>query len=77
MYWTDILEIRDILTRLGIKDERMQDDMDIVISKQDDQGRWMLENTFDGRFIINIETKGKPSKWITFDAARVLKKNDG
>ena len=55
----------------------MKDDIDIVISKQDDQGRWMLENTFDGRFIINIETKGKPSKWITFDAARVLKKNDG
>ena len=77
MYQTDILEILDILTRLGIKDERMQDAMDIVVSKQDDQGRWILENTFNGRFITNIETKGKPSKWITLNAIRVLKKYNG
>ena len=77
MYQTDILEILDILTRLGVKDERMQDAMDIVVSKQDDQGRWILENTFNGRFITNIETKGKPSKWITLNAIRVLKKYNG
>ena len=74
MWQTDILEILDILTRLGVKDERMQDAMDIVVSKQDDQGRWILENTFNGRFITNIETKGKPSKWVTLNAIRVLKK---
>jgi len=77
MYQTDILEILDILTRLGVRDERMQDAMDIVVSKQDDQGRWILENTFNGRFITNIETKGKPSKWITLNAIRVLKKYNG
>ena len=77
MYQTDILEILEILTRLGVKDERMQDAMDIVVSKQDDQGRWILENTFNGRFITNIETKGKPSKWITLNAIRVLKKYNG
>lgn len=77
MYQTDILEILDILTRLGVKDERMQDAMDIVVSKQDDQGRWILENTFNGRFITNIETKGKPSKWITLNAIRVLEKYNG
>lgn len=74
MYQTDILEILDILTRLEIKDERMQDAIDIVVSKQDDQGRWMLEDTFNGRFITNIETKGKPSKWITLYALRMLKR---
>ena len=77
MYQTDILEILDILTKIGIKDERMQDAVDIVVSKQDDQGRWTLENTFNGRFITNIETKGKPSKWITLNAIRVLKKYNG
>jgi len=74
MYQTDILEILDILTSLHIKDDRMQDAMDIVVSKQDDQGRWILEDTFNGRFITNIETKGKPSKWITLSALRVLKR---
>lgn len=74
MYQTDILEILDILTNLGIKDERMQDALDIIISKQDSQGRWNLERTFNGRFITNIEQKNKPSKWITLNALRVLKK---
>jgi len=33
MYQTDILEILDILTRLGIKDERMQDAMELFLNK--------------------------------------------
>jgi len=74
MYQTDILEILDILTRLNVKDERMQDSIDIVESKQDKQGRWILENTYNGRFITNIEQKGKQSKWITLKAIRVLKR---
>jgi hypothetical protein len=74
MYQDDILEILEILTKLGIKDERMQDAVDIVVSKQDSQGRWILEDTFNGRFITNIESKGKPSKWITLNALKMLKK---
>ena len=73
MYQTDILEILDILSRLEIKDERMQDAIDIIVTKQNKQGRWILENTFNGRFITNIETKGKPSKWITLKSLNVLK----
>jgi len=74
MYQTDALEILGILTKLGYKDERMQEAIDVLISKQDNQGRWTLENTFNGRFHVNIEQKGKPSKWITLNALRVLKR---
>lgn len=74
MYQTDIVEILDILTKLDIRDERMQDAIDIIVSKQDVQKRWILENTFNGRFVTNIETKGKPSKRVTLNALRVLKK---
>jgi hypothetical protein len=73
MYQTDALEILGILLKLGYKDERMQDAIDVLISKQDDEGRWNLENTFNGRFHVNIEQKSKPSKWITLNALRVLK----
>jgi hypothetical protein len=73
MYQTDALEILGILTQLGYKDERMQEAIDVVISKQDNKGRWLLENTFNGRYQVNIEQKGKPSKWITLHALRVLK----
>jgi len=73
MYQTDVLEILGILTRLGYKDKRMQEAVDLVISKQDDRGRWKLENTFNDRFLTRIEQKGKPSKWVTLKALEVLK----
>jgi hypothetical protein len=73
MYQTDVLEILSILTELGYQDQRMQEAVDLLISKQDDHGRWKLERTFNGRFQTNIEQKGKPSKWITLNALRVLK----
>jgi len=74
MWQTDVLEILGILTKLGYKDERMQEAVDLVIGKQDSLGRWKLENTFNGRFHVNIEQKGKPSKWITLNALKVLKR---
>jgi len=73
MWQTDVLEILGILTKLGYKDKRMQEAVDLVISKQDDHGRWKLENTFNGRFQVDIEQKGKPSKWITLNALKALK----
>jgi hypothetical protein len=74
MYQTDALEILGILTKLGYKDERMQETVDLVLSKQDTQGRWTLENTFDGRFQVDIERKGELSKWITLNALKALKR---
>ena len=73
MYQTDVLEILGILTKLGYRDERMQEAVELVISKQDYTGKWILENTFNGRFQTNIEQKGKTSKWITLNALKVLK----
>jgi hypothetical protein len=74
MYQTDALEILAILTKLGYRDKRMQEAIDLVISKQDNQGRWKLQNTYNGRFQVDIEQKGQPSKWITLNALRVLKR---
>jgi hypothetical protein len=74
MYQTDVLEVLGILTGLGVKDERMQEAVDLVLAKQDEQGKWKLESTFNGRFQTNIEQKGKSSKWITLNALKVLKR---
>jgi len=73
-YQSDALEVLDVLTKLGVKDKRMQRAVDLVLSKQDDSGRWKLENTFNGKMWVDIEEKGKPSKWITLKATRVLKR---
>jgi len=73
MWDTDVLEMLMILTRLGYRDNRLKEAIDLVISKQDAKGCWILENTYNGRFQVNIERKGKPSKWITMNALRTIK----
>jgi hypothetical protein len=73
MYQTDVLEILGILTRLGYRDERMQEALRLVAGKADAQGRWRLESTFNDRFPVPIEAKDEPSRWVTFEALRVLK----
>jgi hypothetical protein len=72
MYQTDVLEILGILTRLGYRDERMSEALALVAAKQDAEGRWKLQSTFNGRFVADIEAKGRPSRWITLRALQVL-----
>ena len=75
MYQTDVLEILDILTDLGVADDRMNDAIRVVLSKQDDTGRWRAENTSNtDRLLIPLEQKGEQSKWITLRAIRVIKR---
>lgn len=73
-YQSDALEVLDVLTRLGVTDDRMKRALDLVLSKKDENGRWKLENTFNGKMWVDIEEKGYPSKWITLKALRVLKR---
>jgi hypothetical protein len=72
-YQSDALEVLDTLTRLGVRDDRMHDAIDIVLNAQRPDGCWLLENTHNGKMRINIEEKGRPSKWITLRALRTLR----
>lgn len=72
MYQTDVLEITSILTGLGYRDSRMDEALALIRSKQGADKRWKMENTFNGKMIVDIEIKGAPSKWITAKALRVL-----
>lgn len=75
MYQTDVLEILDILTDLGISDSRMGEALQVILSKQDETGRWRNENTsITDQLLIPIGQKGRQDKWITLRAARVIKK---
>jgi hypothetical protein len=73
MWDGDALEVLGILARLGFRDPRMRDAAEFILSKQDPLGRWALENTYNGRFRVDIEKKGKPSKWVTLLALKALK----
>jgi hypothetical protein len=74
MWDGDALEVFDLLTRMGYRDPRMQEAVELILSKQDACGRWNLENTYNGRFQVDIEKKGEPSKWVTLIALRALKR---
>jgi len=74
LFWkTNALEMLDVLIQLRYHDPRMQDSVELVTSKQDEQGRWVLETTFNGRTLVRMERRGLPSKWITLQAVRALK----
>ena len=72
MYQTDVLEIMSILTGLGVRDERLDEAFELIAAKRDESGRWRLENTFNGRMVVDIEAKGEPSRWVTLRALQVL-----
>ncbi len=74
MYQTDILEILGVLTELGYNDPRMNEAIKVIKSKQNKDGRWKLENSFNGKMIEDVEVKGKNSKWITLKAVNILMK---
>jgi len=72
-YWSDVLETLEVLTALGYgRDPRLDHAFAFVLSKRDEQGRWNLENTLNRKTWAEIEAKGKPSKWVTLRALRVL-----
>lgn len=74
-YWSDVLEITAVLAELGYgSDPRLDNAIQFILSKQDDRGRWKLENGLNGKMWMDIEKKGQPSKWVTLRALRVLKR---
>ncbi len=74
-YGYNILRGLDVLTKLGyVADERLEDAIQVLLQKRQSDGTWILESTPAGRMQTNIEAKGKPSKWITMIALRVLKR---
>ena len=71
----DILRGLSVVTKLGYaKDERITDAVEVLFQKQDSDGIWILESTPTGRMHTNLEQKGNPSKWITFQALKVIKR---
>jgi hypothetical protein len=73
-YWSDVLETLAVLVSLGYEsDPRLREAYEWLLGKQDANGRWKLENSLNGKMWIDIEKRGRPSKWITLRALRVIK----
>jgi hypothetical protein len=75
---SDILEVLSLLGPFtDPEDERIQEGLAMVLEKQDGKGRWPCEkHPKGGRWVgkyIELEEIGKPSKWVTLHAMRMLK----
>lgn len=74
-YITDILQVFDALVSLGLKgDQRLVRTVQLILDKRDEDQRWSMEYTYNGKTWVDIEEKGKPSKWVTYRALKALKK---
>lgn len=72
-YWSDVLELVTVLAQAGYgHDPRLDAAWQLILDKQDAQGRWKLENSLTGKTWQDIEAKGQPSKWITLRARLAL-----
>ena len=54
------------------RDPRLQEAIDLLISHRREDGTWPVQNLYSGKVFFNMEPVGKPSRWNTLRALRVL-----
>jgi hypothetical protein len=71
----DVLRGLEYLRRAGVRpDDRVAEAIELVASKRDRDGRWPLEVRYPGVRPVEIdEGEGRPSRWNTLRALRVLR----
>ena len=73
-YVTDVLQTAEALTEAGYgSDPRLAATYDLILDKRDKDGQWKMEYSYQGKTWVDIEERGKPSKWVTLRALRVLR----
>jgi hypothetical protein len=73
-YVTDILQTVEALAALGYaRDPRLANAVQLILQKQDDQGRWPLEYDYLEKTWVDFGPKRKANKWVTLRALRALK----
>jgi len=71
----DVLRGLQYFCHAGVSpDNRVSEAIELVASKRDSDGRWPLETEYPGMMPVQIdEGEGRPSRWNTLRALRVLK----
>jgi hypothetical protein len=74
-YVTDVLLNLEALAEAGHGDGPcLREAVELVLAKQNEQGRWKMEYSYNGKMWADVEQKGQPSKWVTLRAVRMLKR---
>jgi hypothetical protein len=73
-WYYDILRALDYFRECSTsRDDRLADAIEIVHKRRKQDGRWLLQNRHPGRSYFEMEQAGKPSRWNTLRALRILK----
>jgi len=77
-WYYDVLRGLEHFRTLGADpDPRLAEAVELVRSKQQADGRWLLENPHPGMAWFTMEDEGEPSRWNTLRALRVLRWYEG
>ncbi len=79
---TDVVDLLDAASQIGLADDpSIADALQFLMSKQNERGRWAIEETFERQYadrlgtrVKDVERVGEESKWITCTALRLLKR---
>ena len=73
-YITDLLQLTEALVNLGFGgDPRLTHALTLILEKGGRDQRWALEYHYTGKTWADFGTRGKPNKWVTYRALKVLK----
>lgn len=76
-YITDILQVVEAAVRLGYgRDARLAEAFQLVLAKQDAEGRWALEHDYAGKTHGAYGAKKQPNPWVTLRVLRAVKGRD-
>jgi hypothetical protein len=74
----DILRALDHFRDVGApRDARLSEAIDVLRTKMRPDGRWSLQHRYRGKTYFELESLGRPSRWNTLRALRVLEWWDG
>jgi len=70
----DLLLALRVMVSLGRgRDDRLTPLVMRLLSRQDAEARWPLDQGFEDGLVLPLEEEGQPSRWVTLHALRVLR----
>ena len=73
-YVADVLQNLEVLAEAGhARDPRLVNALEWLLARAGSDGRWTNDYAYHGKTWVDFERQGRPSKWVTLRACRVLR----
>lgn len=70
----DVLRGLDYFALVNMpRDDRVKDAINLLLKKRRKDGRWPVQQKYPGKVFFDMEPTGRPSRWNTLRALRVLR----